>query len=127
MRTKDISATNWEIILLLLIGIIYLIGLRSDKELFLPTSFSGKKLTIGKSKQAKMQRVKSYLIESLIFSVVITGICLFFTFLEVEYVLELIVYIIEFFGLLLVSFMLNYSLGEYKIKKYKKHIDNLDN
>ncbi|MGF3113624.1 hypothetical protein [Facklamia sp. P9177] len=50
VRTKDISATNWEIILLLLIGIIYLIGLRSDKELFLPTSFSGKKLTIGKSK-----------------------------------------------------------------------------
>ncbi|WP_062532982.1 hypothetical protein [Jeotgalibaca dankookensis] len=126
VTTKDILTTSWEIILLLLIGFIYLIGIKTNKEMNLPTSFLGKQLPTDQSSKAKIRRIKAYVIESLASSAAITGLTLFFTFIEVEVKLSLIEYIVSFFGLMAIYFVLSYLLGEYNIKKYNKYMENLD-
>lgn len=127
VTTKDILTTSWEIILLLLIGFIYLIGIRSNKEMNLPTSFLGKQLPTDQSNEAKVRRIKAYFIESLASSTAITGLTLFFTFIEVEVKLSVIEYISSFLGLMTVYFVLSYLWGEYNIKKYNQYMKSLDN
>lgn len=128
ISTKDILTASWEIVLILLIGTIYTIGMRLEKEINLPTNFLGKKLPIDNSKKSKKSRIKAYLLKSLAFSTAITAITLFFTyFIEVEERLGAIEYVGEFLGLIAVSFVLSYIFGEYNIKKYHKYMESLDN
>lgn len=126
ITTQDILMATWEIILLVLIGSIFLLGIRSNKEMNLPTSFLGKSLPTEESKKARNIRLKSYLIESITSSAVITGISLFFTFIEVEEPLSVPEYSVGFIGFIAIYFIMSYIFGEYSIKKYNKYMANLD-
>ncbi|MBJ8349484.1 hypothetical protein [Streptococcus zalophi] len=126
VTTKNILTTTWEIALLLLIVAIFLIGIKSNKEMTLPTSFLGKQLPTSQSIEAKRNRIKAYLIESVVTSAVITGLTFFFEFIGIEVKLSLSEYIASFLGLMVVYLILSYLLGEHNIKKYNKYMEELE-
>lgn len=127
VTTRDILTTSWEIGLILTIGITFVVGMSLKREINLPKNFLGVKLPTSNSKGDKKTRLKSYFLGSLAFSIAITVITLFFTFIGVDERLKTIIYIGEFVGLIVMLFALNYIIGEYKIRKYNKYMKTLDN
>lgn len=117
VTTKDIFNCNWELGLLIIISVVINVIIRTDKELDLPKNFVGITLSLGNTKEDKLTRIKDYLVDSIVFSIIIGVITCFFECVNIKYL------IIEGFGLLIVSFIISYFSGEHKIKKYNKWLD----
>lgn len=100
------------------------------KNIVIPKSIWGKEL----SKSNKKERIKKYLLETIIFSIILTIIEMI-VFLW-NNLLDIIRFtnnknlniIITFIVLLLLSFLVsyifNYFVSEYQVKKYKKKLEN---
>lgn len=132
ISTRDISNVSLETTLLLGLSIAYIFyRIVKDKD-FIPTAMSGNKLPIGKNKSDKNVRIKNYIKESLIFSIVIVclDLCAILILKDID---SLIIFkgvtktlniilnsLITFIICLLISFGLEYFIGEISVKKILK-------
>jgi len=137
--TKDISACTWEIVLLIVMTVVMWISQRKDEAVSLPRTISGKEVSTELNSQGKHSRLKYYFIDSFVFSVsmiIISVIFYLFANIPLGFYFKIsevsegfnlfICTVIEFTILFLVSFMFNYIWIEYKVKKYNKAIQKLE-
>jgi hypothetical protein len=126
VSTKDILSCNWEIVLLIIILFIFTVATRKQKELNLPKSIFGRTLPTEKTKAARKNRVISYSLSSLFFAVSIIVLTVVFSLLGVEEVYSILFLSLEFVGLFIISFILDYVLGEHRCKKYNHWLETID-
>ncbi len=102
--------------------------IKLKNNVFLPQTILGKTLPYDLTKKAKKIRIKSYLIESLVFAILVSilnTIALIFNKLFDTIVIFksntlniIFTYFITFLLSYLISYVFNYILSERKIKKY---------
>ena len=131
MKTNDISKSNLEVMLLLLISIVYFFYNNLKNKVTLPVNIKGKELSSEISKEARKKRIKSYLIKSIVFTTIIIAFYLilylfskdfknFFTF-KTNNTINLIINLGLVFVLSLsIAFGLEILFGETSIKNYNK-------
>lgn len=101
------------------------------KEILLPKTIWGKKLPYGKDSKSKKARIKSYLIEAVIFMIAMTlfdiiallvthtrSVFMFVNNYTVNYILTILITAIILFSL---SFSFDYIISEIAVKKYQKN------
>lgn len=131
IKNRDLEAANLETTILFAISLVYIvIKLVKDKN-FIPTNLKGQKLPIKEDKKDKNKRYKSYLIESLVFSIIVVCLdilsILFFKDknslfgLNADKTLNIIFNSMITFGIcMLVSFGFECLVGELSIKKINR-------
>lgn len=126
VSTKDILNCNWEIVLLIIISAVFAFAIRKQKELNLPKSILGKILPTENTKEAYKRRLLSYFLNSLCFAIGITVLTVIFSLLGVDEVYSILLLGLEFAGLFIVSFVLDYVWGEHRCKKYNQWLETID-
>jgi len=139
VRTGDIMNSAWEIGLLVFIPFSVLWFARKDEALLLPKTFLSEELPTESDASSKERRKRQYAMNALAFSIAFTLLTIVAAFLIEKNGEPFILfkslsaswnYVISF-SLMLVSdfavfFLLNYVGGEYVIKKYNRHLDELE-
>lgn len=129
IKEKDINAASTETTILLLVSVIYVFYKVIKDKNFSPTNIKGEKLPTKEDKETKRKRIKSYLIESLVFSIIV--VCLdFISILFFKESTDLFIFnnissnlniflnlLITFILCMLISFGFEYLIGELFIKK----------
>lgn len=118
VSTKNILNCSWEIVLLIIIGIVFVVATRKQKELNLPKSIFGKTLPTEKSKSAHKKRLISYMVTSMFFACAFTVLTVIFSLLGVDEVYSIYLIGLQFVGLFIIFFILDYILGEHQCIKY---------
>lgn len=126
VSTKDILSCNWEIVLLIIMSAVFAVANRKQKELNLPKSILGRPLPTEETKTAHKRRVISYFLEALCFAVGMTVFTVTFSLMGVEEVYSILLLGLEFVGLFIVSFVLDYIWGEHLCKKYNQWLRTID-
>lgn len=126
VSTKDILSCNWEIVLLIIISAVFAVAIRKQKELNLPKSIFGRTLPTEKTKAAYKRRLLSYFLNSLCFAVGITVFTVIFSRLGVDEVYSIYFLGLEFAGVFIGSFVLDYVWGEHQCKKYNQWLETID-
>jgi len=137
--TRNIENCAWEIGLIILISATIIFVGRKDEAILLPKKIWGKELPIDLNGACKRERIKNYFLNSIIFSaaMVFTSLALmfawkipldsYFMFSGVSKELNVTLNcFIEFLVLFVISLILDYSLGEYQIRKYNKKLKDLE-
>lgn len=137
--TRNIENCAWEIGLIILISATIIFVGRKDEAILLPKKISGKELPVDLTRACKRERIKNYFLDSIIFSVAMILISLVAMFIgkipldsyfmlsgiskELNITLNCFV---EFMFLFVISLIIDYSLGEYQIRKYNKELKDLE-
>jgi hypothetical protein len=126
VSTKDILSCSWEIILLIIISVVFIVANRKEKELNLPKSIFGRILPTEKTKAAHKTRVISYFFKSLSLAVSLIFFTVIFSLLGVEEVYPIPLLVLQFAGIFIIFFVLDYIWGEHLCKKYNQWLKNID-
>lgn len=131
LTTNDIENCAWEIGLLVLIPFIIIFVWMRNEKILLP-KISDEELKAELAITSKKERIKNYLINSIGFSfgmICISFIIAIIGNMPLDFLFEAIGVsnmadvvlkcFIEFAVLIVISFLLNYGYGEYKIRSYK--------
>lgn len=137
--TKNIENCAWEIGLMILISATIIFVGRKDEAILLPKKISGKELPVDLTKDCKKERIKNYFLDSIIFSAAMILISLaamfigkipldsYFIFSGVSKKLNITLNcFIEFLVLFIISLIIDYSLGEYQVRKYNNKLKDLE-
>lgn len=129
IQTNDIKTSYTEIGLLVIMSIVVIGYLQVKKEYRLPKTITGKILPVENSKEDKIARIIYYVRDSLR----LTIIFLFFTIATGRIIVPIslmgsktLSYIAQFFIEFITFFIINFVWYEYNVKKYKKHLESLD-
>lgn len=125
IKTKDILSCSWELGLLLIISVIFYLFIGRIREMSVPKTVFGRTLPTDKSKESRVKRIKSYLLEALLFLVALSVITLVFSKMGVDIVSGKEI-LIEGVGLFVIATIINFFFGEYSCNKYEKWIKSLD-
>ena len=139
ISTKDIFNCTWEIGLLVLMPIIICVVLRSEKEVMIPNTLSGKEIDKNMTPKAKSNRKRSYLFDSILFAGGLTAASIAAYCFGVKDAIDIylipnlsesasmmVSFFLEFTGLFIVSYLVDYIWGEHSVKQYNKIINEFD-
>lgn len=139
ITTKDIANCTWEVVLILLMTAVLIVTQRTDEAVSLPRKLNGTEVSIELNRTGKLARLRHYLIDALIASVAMTlvevilskitktPIGIHFQAYGQSGLTSWIIGVgIELVILFLISFMLRYIWVEYKVKKYNKQLEQLE-
>lgn len=132
IKFKDLNAASLETSILFGISLIYVVLKFLKDKNFAPTNIKGEKLPVKDNKIDKKKRFKNYLIESLIFSIIVVCLDLLamwflkdknslFNFSS-NNITNIILNSLVTFGIcMLISFGLESLIGEISVKKINKN------
>lgn len=139
ISTKDIFNCTWEIGLLVLMPLIICIGLRCEKAVMIPKTLSGKEIDKEMTPKAKSNRKRSYLFDSILFAVGLTAASIVAYCFGAKDAIDIylipnisksasmmVSFFLEFAGLFIVSYFVDYLWGEHTVKQYNKIINEFD-
>ncbi len=139
LSTWNINNCSWEIGLLVLMPVSFLFFAKKDDSLLLPRTINNKEMNFEMTSAAKKSRIIEYTKEALLFSIVMLAIDALIgflgnfqwsTFIDIINSGRLTNYILyaiyALLGQFIISFVIDYSWSEYKIKKYNKMLDEME-
>lgn len=140
VTTFDVSKCAWQLGVLILIPVCFLIFSREDESLMLPRTVKNEEMSPEETEEAKKSRVRGYTIEALLFSAAMLGIDIVVTLMggldaagtfqvlgnlskTASYILcGLIAFVLMF----VISFGIDYFWGEHKVRKYNEMLQKME-
>lgn len=131
IKEKNINAASTETTILLLVSVVYVFYRTIKEKKFLPTNIKGEALPTKSIKKDKTTRKKSYLIESLIFSIIVVCLDLLsilffkettslFIFNKTSSIINICINLLITFAIcMIISYSFEYLVNELVIKRIK--------
>lgn len=126
--TKNIKNVYTEIVLLCIMSVVINAYHTKKKEYNLPKTFFGRILPIGNSKEDKRSRYGNYILDSLITTIIFLPINIISRRTIAPLPLlssEVLSYVADSLARFVMFFIINYSWGEYNIKRYNNYYKSL--
>lgn len=127
---NDRKSVGYDITLLVIMALATLVYMWAKKEYDIPTTFTGKPLPTGFTREEKIARIKYYIMDAFkaaaiffIFDIKIRKEILFPTVLGSKY----LAYVVDFLFSFIIFYLINYFWHEYNVKKYNTYIKSLEN